>query len=283
MGKKKLYFILSKKGGVGKSMFTYDLSLLLSQKPEFKKTAFFDADYLRPDSSCMRLLKNIVQDKHQLLPLTFTDESGKFMPESIEDFLELFGGSEKKTISVVDMGGGTSENLVRYLKDPDNLAAIKDIIEYFQIEPTFFCLFSGLQKEDTIADIVDTFRAVEPLSAKKVIVNNKYLSVNEDLEDQLITALCEEFEAHRVDFQFVSKSTSTSVINNLVKLINQGVNILQKTVPAFPVDEQMPLRERISLEEANRLIDEFWNRRIAIKSKVDLNFTSFKKQMENIL
>ena len=280
---KKLYFIVSKKGGVGKSAFAYKLGLYFAQKDYFPRVVFFDADTERNNPSSMRQLSGIFP-ADQLAPLTFSDRNGIFAREKIENFIELFGKSEKRDVAVVDLGSKTSDNLAAYLSDPECTEAMKVILEFYCIKVTFFCLFAGNMIDDTVPDIEDFFSKADILSGNKIIVNNKFFSRDSEQEKIAIALLEKQYNAGAINFQFISETASKETIGQLSTLINNGVNIQTKgLIPLLKPDTNATEQERLRIDTANEVIKNFWNPSLAIKLKVRNNFEIFSHQLNKFI
>lgn len=279
---KKLLFINSKKGGVGKSSFAYNLALYYREKDYFGKVGFFDADAGLVNPSSMQQLSGIVP-KDQLHELFFTGSDGNFSKEAIDSFIEKFGNSAKRDIAVVDLGSKTSDNLVDYLKDTECLSTLNELLKYYGIRPVFLCLFAGNMCDRTAPEIEDVFETIKPLDCEKIIVNNKFFSRNEEVESGVLQFLEKKYGAKTVDFQFISNSTSKDVMGKITALINHGVNIHQEKIELLSIPAAVETAELIRITNVNTIIKDFWNTQIATRFRINKNFDSFRNQLDQVL
>ena len=166
MKKKRLILVLGSKGGIGKSVYCYNVGNIFQR--EGVKSYYFDMDN-ESKSSSDRQMRFVDMKQYNLINTHTKTIDRSMLGEFLDDMLE----NEKAETVLCDFGAASSEQFLVYLQSSNGRALFNDYKDEIQFE--FHCVMVAGNSFPMTADYCeDLFAATKKLGKLFIAQNNHY-------------------------------------------------------------------------------------------------------------
>ena len=211
MEKRRVIFVMSGKGGVGKSTYTYNVANILQR--EEKLGYYFDLD--NDNETSIKQLKFVDATMYDLIdPSTDLIDKSLFTAY-LDDICELEG----EGIVVNDCGSETSKQLMKFLSSKVGQAIMKDFAEELDFE--FHCVVEAKNSYPSCVSYLERLLPVTKGIGKTFICcNDRYPYPQEHIDE--IMAFADQYSSQIIRFSIVIENP-VSVVEQIKENMFHGV------------------------------------------------------------
>lgn len=198
--KKRVIFIAQSKGGVGKSVYTYNVANLLRKNKQ--KAFYFDMDNETNTSRDQLQFVNVI-------PYNLINAETKNLDRSkLNDFLDDLLEKEGEVLAVCDLGATSSEQFLQYLKSKPGKGLMQLYKESIDFE--IHCVLMGKNPYPACANYCEElFSAAQGLADLYICKNNYYSFDEVQLKD--IEDLKSTHGANEITFSIIEDNATTAL------------------------------------------------------------------------
>lgn len=214
---KIVYFIIQRKGGVGKSILSYNAANLALLKGI--EVLFIDFDN-ETRTSTNQL--NFIDAR----PFNLIDKHSKQIDRTrLDSFFEEMAEQETFNQIVCDLGATSSEQFLKYI-ETDEGSIILETLKEMGIDLRLICVVGGDNSYPACADFCENlFKVSNGLTNNEIYINKYFAYSTGQLRD--LRKISDKFKAPIQEFTIVDEK-GNKCINEIKKLMEQGKPAIEK-------------------------------------------------------